>query len=333
MVEEAAQGSLTEPNSAAILDKVVVFGGRTYTIHSRHWYDDGSFGFLVESTAFLVHRSFLASRSSVMADMFGLPQRPSSQVTEAPDSAVETINGIPFVVLQDKCNDFANVLNIIYTDITMAGERRDLDATALMGIVQFANKYLFDKVKEWGVSQILSSHALLVIEDESLRSSLQKGNYSHPKFCVQVIEFARECQLPQFLPLAFYGLATTDWDQKPREDFTAMNQLSEEDRWRIQEGKSALFKALVRQAYSMPENGCTGERCSDADCRKGLPSLWIDPPLRWMELQLHPIEEIEFRLELTYFLCGICDTSLRTRNKTLRDDLLRRLTNFFHIND
>ncbi|KAG8930499.1 hypothetical protein FRC00_001106 [Tulasnella sp. 408] len=257
MVKEVAHGSQPEPNSAAILDKAVVFGGRTYTMHSRHWYDDGNFGFLVERTAFLVHRSFLASRSSVMADMFGLPQRASSQVT---DSAVETINGIAFVVLQDKSNDFANVLDIIYTDITMADERRDLDVTALMGIVQFANKYLFDKVKEWGVSQILSSHALLVVEDKTLGSSLQKGDYSHPKFCVQVIQFAREFQLPQFLPLAFYGLATTDWDQKPREDFTAMDQLSEGDRWRIQEGRSALFKALVRQAYNMPENGCTGER-------------------------------------------------------------------------
>ncbi|KAG9043288.1 hypothetical protein FS837_009774 [Tulasnella sp. UAMH 9824] len=210
MVEEATLALSIQPNAVAILDKAVVFGGHTYTMHSQHWYDDGNFGFLVENTAFLLHRSFLARRSSVMADMFGLPQRASSQVTEA----METINDIPFVVLQDKANDFANVLDIIYTDITMAGERSDLDAATLLGIVQFANKYLFDKVKEWGVSQILSSRSLLVVETEELRSSLRDGSYSHPNFCVQVIQFARECSLPQFLPLAFYALATTDWRGK-----------------------------------------------------------------------------------------------------------------------
>ncbi|KAG9024889.1 hypothetical protein FS837_005155 [Tulasnella sp. UAMH 9824] len=330
MVEEAARAPQSEPNS--MLDKAVVFDGRTYAMHPRHWYEDGSFGFIVESTAFLLHRSLLARKSSVMADMFSLPQSASSPA-EASDHLLETINGIPFIVLHDKAEDFSNVLDIIYANIILPDDRSDLGATALMGIIQFANKYLFDKVKEWGVSRILSSHALLVVEHKELRSSLQDGSYSSPKFCVQVIQFARECSLPQFLPLAFYALATVNWDQKSRDDFFAMDQLSDGDRWRIQEGRSALLKAVVRQAYNMPENGCTRERCAQTDCLKGLPDLWIDPPLRWMELQLHPLEEIEFRLSLTYTLCSVCYLSLRNRTQALRDDLVRRLAEFFQIND
>lgn len=199
MVEETSRAPSNELDPAAILDKAVVFGEHTYTMHPRHWYDDGSFGFLVESTAFLLHRSLLARKSSVMADMFGVPQR-SSPPPEASNHRLETTNGIPFIVLHDRANDFANVLDIIYTDITMNDERSDLDAAALMGIVRFANKYLFDKVKEWGVSQILSSQSLLVVEDDELSFPLRDGDYSQPKFCVQVIQFARECSHSHFTP-------------------------------------------------------------------------------------------------------------------------------------
>ncbi|KAG8923131.1 hypothetical protein FRC00_006577 [Tulasnella sp. 408] len=325
--------SSPELTSAAILDNAVVLDGRTYAMHSQHWYDDGNFGFLVESAAFLLHRSFLARRSPVMADMFGLPQRSPSQSPEAPNRPLDTINGIPFVVLHDKAEDFINILDIIYADITMAGEQSDLGATALMGIIRFANKYLFDKVKEWGVSQTISSRSLLVVEHESLRPSLQDGSYSDPEFCVGVIQFARECNLPQFLPLAFYALASTDWSQKSSEDFHSLSKLSPMDLWRIQEGKLKLTKALLEKAYKMPENGCMGERCEKDSCRRSLPAVWIDPTLRWMQLQLHPLEELEFRLTQEYgLLCDVCKEDLLNRTKTLRDDLVCRLVpEFFHI--
>ncbi|KIO25660.1 hypothetical protein M407DRAFT_8308 [Tulasnella calospora MUT 4182] len=330
MVEEAARALPQEPNSAAILEKAVVFGGRTYTIHSRHWYDDGSFGFLVESTAFLLHRSLLARKSLVMADMFGLPQRSSSSPGTS-DHTPETINGIPFVILHDKADDFTHALDIIYTGVSMTGPI-EIGTTALMGLIQFANKYLFDKVKEWAVSRILSSHLLLVVGDAPCTSSLQDALYYDPKFCVRVILFARECQLPQFLPFAFYALATTDWSQKSPEDFLSIDQISPEDRWRIQEGRLKLTKSLLDRAYEMPENGCTGEPCRDMTCRKGSFSMWIDPTARWRELHLHPLEELEFRLPLEYgVLCEICRTDVVAGTRALQDHLVSHLTKFFHL--
>ncbi|KAG8909478.1 hypothetical protein FRC01_006908, partial [Tulasnella sp. 417] len=267
MTEETVNAPPHNPSTAAILDNTEVFGGGTYTKHSQHWYDDGSFGFLVESTAFLLHRTLMARRSSMMADMFGLPQRSASS-PEAPDHKLETINGIPFVVLHDKAEDFVHVLDIIYTDIS-ASKNSDLGATALMGVIRLAHKYLFDTVKEWALSQILSSNLLPVVGDNPRASFLCGTQYSDPRFCVRIIQFAREIQLPQFLPLAFYALATADWNKGSWEDFIAVDsQLSPEDRWRIQEGRLALTKALLEQAYKMPENGCTGERCSDEMCHR-----------------------------------------------------------------
>ncbi|KAG8951691.1 hypothetical protein FRC04_005712 [Tulasnella sp. 424] len=320
----------------SLIDDTVVLDGRTYARHPRHWYDDGSFGFLIEKTAFLPHRSLLAKRSSAMADLFSLPQYPRSEVSEVSDDMDHkpgNISGIPFVVLQDKAEDFANVLDIIYTDITMASEKCHLDLAALMGVIRLSNKYLFDKVKEWGVSQVLSSQLLPVVEDESLRPHLPEGLYSDPRFCVQVVQFSRECHLPQFLPVAFYALATTDWSRKSSEDFFSIDKLSAEDRWRIQEGRLALTKSLLDKAYKMPENGCTGERCADdPNCRKGLPGLWHKPTKRWRELQLHPLEELELGLPPEYVvLCEACRTSLQPGTKALRDDLVSHLPEFFRL--
>ncbi|KAG9024890.1 hypothetical protein FS837_005156 [Tulasnella sp. UAMH 9824] len=80
---------------------------RSYTRHSKHWYEDGNFGFLVEEIAFLVHRSVLSRRSSFMADLFSLPQRAPSE----PDGNLNTvdsslvIDGAPYVILRDKAED------------------------------------------------------------------------------------------------------------------------------------------------------------------------------------------------------------------------------------
>lgn len=124
----------------------------------------------------------------------------------------------------------------------------------------------------------------------------------------------------------------TDWSQKSSEDVFLLNKLSPDDQWRIQDGKSKLTKALLKQSYNMPENGCTGERCQETDCSRGSPIVWIDPTEHWMELQLHPLEELEFRLGLKYDrLCAVCKRNLRNRTETLLHDLLSSWPESFRL--
>ncbi|KAG9019738.1 hypothetical protein FRB90_009608 [Tulasnella sp. 427] len=314
------QTSSPQPGSPILSERTVLVNGAVYTKDSRHWYEDGNFGFLVENAAYLLHRSFLARRSAVMADLFTLPQ--ASSETVLGDLFDDRINiaGTPFIMLHDKAEDFSNILDIIYTDVAWGGEECHLDANALLGVVQISNKYLFDQIKDWAVSRLSSLQHLLVIEDNPLMPFVRDGFYSNSQGCVRIIQISRECQLPQFLPLAFYALATMDWTQKPQEEYFVLNQLSSDDVWRIQSGRLELTKFLINLAYSRPENGCTNTRCNVKHCAKGTPIVWVDPTERWRELQLHPLEELEFRLPLELpFIKDMTSSPLQSGSTTLSE--------------
>lgn len=271
-----------------------------------------------------------------MADLFSLPQ---SSLSER-DGNVHTvdssliIDGVPYVVLHDKAEDFANVLNIIYPDSVPTQTDNGPGVISTLGVVRFSRKYLFDDIKEWGILK-LKSDPVLVPDKDGLMTALQAGLYSDPDLCTKVILLSRECDLPQFLPLAFYSLATNDWDNTSlSKNPLCLDRLAEEDRRRVQEGRVALTKAVIQRAHSMPENACTAQRCprGRSDCRQGLPTLWLDPAARWTELILHPLEELGFRLtQSSGVLCTLCLSDLHRATRDFRDDLVVRMEEFFRL--
>ncbi|KAG9035008.1 hypothetical protein FS837_002071, partial [Tulasnella sp. UAMH 9824] len=202
-----------------------------------------------------------------MADLLSLPQ-PSVPLNAPNDGTLGDIvfNGVPFVVLHDKALDFANVLDFIYPKTLPLARTTHLDADDLMGIVRFAGKYLIDDLKDWAVMELSDNH-LILPQDPSSKYYLDR-HYSNPSFCVAVIQFARECSLPGFLPFAFYALATEDWDRRPMEDILCLDQLSLEDRHRIQCGRIALTRAVIEKGCERPEYGISREFCPNAGCRK-----------------------------------------------------------------
>ncbi|KAG8930498.1 hypothetical protein FRC00_001105 [Tulasnella sp. 408] len=317
-------------------NRSVFVNNRSYTKHLKHWYEDGNFGFLVEEMAYLVHRSVLSRRSSLMADLFSLPQSPPSERhgnVHTVDSSL-VVDGVPYVVLHDKAEDFANVLNIIYPDSVPTQSDNGPGVIRILGVVRFSRKYLFDDIKEWGISK-LKSDLVLVPDKDGLTAALREGLYSDPDLCTKVILLSRECDLPQFLPLAFYSLATTDWGNTSLSiNPLCLDQLAEEDRRRVQEGRLALTRAVVRRAHGMPENACTTQRCPGgrSGCQQGLPTLWLDPAARWTELILHPLEELGFRLtQSSNVLCDLCLSDLHKTTSDFRDDLVERLREFFRL--
>lgn len=271
-----------------------------------------------------------------MADLFSIPQNPSPEcdgTANNPNSTLK-VDGIPFVTLEDKADDFANILNFIYPNTVSAHTNYDQNVISLLGVVRIAGKYMFDDIQEWGDAQLLSNPVLLPDKD-GLKTALQEGLYSHPDHCVKVILLSRECDLPQLLPLAFYALAMMEWGNTSLpNDPLCLDQLADEDRRRIQEGRISLTKAIVEGACSMPENLCTGKRCPQGiqNCRQGLPTVWLDPTARWKELVLHPLEELGFRLtESSGVLCATCLGNLHGTTRGFRDDLLERMADFFRL--
>lgn len=308
----------------------VTIDGKPYTRHDRHWYEDGSFGFLVEGTAFFLHRSLLSRRSSVMADLFVIPQSLPLSSQDPPDHKNPVFNGISFITLHDKADDFASLMDLVYP-ATISNKAKDSwDASQIMQVVSLADKYIFEDIKEWAVGELESKH-LLVGEGDLPLAALQSGRYSDPKFCIQVVQFARKCALPQFILFAFYSLATTDWTQRLSGEPLLLDDLSPQDRCHIQEGKIALIKAVLKRAYIMPENGNSGARCSTRDHARDS-GIWIDPPGRWTELLLHPLEELHFRTTIPYpTLCEPCHVDLLQRTREFRDDLVGHLKEYFRL--
>lgn len=213
----------------------VVIKGQRYWKHDDHWYEDGNMAFLVETMAFRLHGSVLSRRSPVMANLLSLPLPAPPYPFDESDNSDAIIDGVPLVVLHYKVRDFAHVLDFIYPNSLPAARTGHLDVHDLMGMMRLAGKYLIEDLLEWAVSK-LGKEFLLLPETRSFKEALEDfERYRDPHFCVQIIQFSRECSLPQFLPLAFYALATTDWDMFPGAA-TCLEELSSEDQCRIHEG-------------------------------------------------------------------------------------------------
>lgn len=304
----------------------LTINGKPYKKHGQHWYEEGNVGFLIGSTAFRLHRSILSRRSPVISDLLLTPQPllPIIENTNPNDNII----GVLFVELHDRVEDFAHVLDFIYPNSLPAAQTEHLGVKDLMGVVGFTRKYRIDDLKEWAVSKLGADH-LLPSPDSSVKVILGKKTlYGDPKFCVELIQFSRECLLPQFLPLACYALATTGWDLIPG-DATCLDQLSPEDRNRIHEGRLAVNKAVLEKVSKSPEKIPRRENCAQDDCR---PMVWSNSGARIKGLMLHPLQELETRLTFSFaVLCADCVVNVLAQTRTFRDDLMGSLTEFFKL--
>ncbi|KAG8892578.1 hypothetical protein FRC01_014079, partial [Tulasnella sp. 417] len=154
---------------------------------------------------------------------------------------------VPFFKLNDLVKDFAHVLDFIYPDSLPDSRRAELNMFDLMGIAEIADKYLILDLKGWAVERLQELH-LAVVQDEWVGYTLERNYASDPETCVRIISLSRRCNTPQFLPLAFYALATMDWDGKPGAA-ACLDLLPSEDRVRIQEGQRALTKLVLDEAW------------------------------------------------------------------------------------
>ncbi len=71
------------------------------------WFDDGSVVLQVENTQFRVHRSILASHSTVFKDLFQVPQPESDKS--------DWVDGCPIVCMSgDTAEDWVHILTVMY---------------------------------------------------------------------------------------------------------------------------------------------------------------------------------------------------------------------------
>ncbi|KIO25652.1 hypothetical protein M407DRAFT_236821 [Tulasnella calospora MUT 4182] len=335
--KEQIQGENADYSGFGIDTKIII-AGQEYFKHRVHWYEDGNLGFLVEDTAFFIHRGVISRKSAVIKTLINSSPTTHLDNIIPPYEQLHSsfTKGLPFIKLgsEDRAIDFARVLDFVYPEVLCSTPAPELTTAEVMGLVRFANKYLIREVKAWAVSTLESTH-LVVVEDEWVTGALEKRYLQNPGFCVDIIQLSMECQLPQFLPLAFYALATMEWSVQPQAAVLSLDRLSPADRWRVLQGRGALAEAVKEMGSDAYGSIPTEKQCpEDAQtCYEVWSEVASNPHHWWANLLLHPLEELELLLVKaeSESMCEMCYTELQTETRGFRDELMGRLTEFFRL--
>ncbi|KAH9019982.1 hypothetical protein EDB85DRAFT_2153370 [Lactarius pseudohatsudake] len=225
--------------------------------HVDLWFSDGSVVLQAESTLFRVHKSQLARRSVVFSDMFTLPQ--PVVTTSHATFAEESHEGCPVVRLHDSERDVANLLLALYDGPTFGDNDPD-DFAIVSGILRLSTKYAMDSLRSKAIVHLniawpTSLKGWDLREDKAhacdLASSTEHASlYPSP---IDIINLARETNVPSLLPAAFYDISRYTFSQifEPMDDelsrfrgAAAGGTLSSEDMRRLALGKEASAHAV-----------------------------------------------------------------------------------------
>jgi len=168
-----------------------------------------------------------------------------------PDEA-EKYKGVPLVHLPDDAADIAALLNFLYHPATLVFKKYHPDLPLIIaGPLRIAKKYLIDSLVHRFQQQFLEDWPKTAFEWETLEGEIDThkrllgcdfygsmdiidDSFPEP---ASAIKFAREFDLPQILPAAFYHLArietTRDWDVLRVEIGRSLDRVLRSARWNL----------------------------------------------------------------------------------------------------
>ncbi|KAG8983107.1 hypothetical protein FRB94_009196 [Tulasnella sp. JGI-2019a] len=324
------------------------------TAHHTHYYADGTFCFIVQTTIFRIYQGLLTRRSEVMKDLFSIPQQsPDCSRSSSPSDINRppaydrcsnqqqqlTVEGVPAVILDDRADDFANLLDIIMpgriSSLPPSTPRYTFDQLA--GIVRLCDKYAIDDIRDWALSWI--DDILPSSIDDIARITVYWGDAC---LIARVITFSRTTNLLKYLPLALYTLALHQWtDNESAALLYVQDALSIEDQQRVQTGRLYIQQLLLEKAPTLPDLGLSRRTpCIDFYSRgsKSVPcgihqqDGWVGPMELIGALLRGPLEVLNDRVEHPpRDLCNRCTLKYIHASSLLREEVYRRLPEFFQL--
>ncbi|KIO18636.1 hypothetical protein M407DRAFT_11776 [Tulasnella calospora MUT 4182] len=311
----------------------------TYTRHRTHWYTDGNLVILVDKVAFRVFQSFLTRRSTVLELLLTRPAQPEDLASRySSRRSQETVyDGASVIRLDDSAGDVGLLLDVILPQsYTTSPISPRTGCFRLLGLAQIAQKY--------AVSDVLSQ--VLAVLEEVLPTVQRPHRVKSPVEAAIIIHWARNCNFHQFLPMAFYYLATGEW-QDNAVGSRAMASLSTRDQLRAQQGLTRLQAIVIRLAMPRWENHLIGESKPKKGCPDGRYTCWMgyggkvwpsgDNEARWTNLLVHPLEELRMRVDhevaALHHLCDSCRDEFTSFNRLMIGDIVQELGSLFTFED
>ena len=278
-----------------------------------------------------------------MHDMFSMSHPSESTGTLIPVESTndqEYIDGVPAVHVSDTPEDFAAFLDMLLPPVVHPHPAPSPSFNFICGVLRMAHKYLIEDLKNWAVSLLQSRYPLQI---EGIRVDRDLSVFKDPDVAAQLIVIARLVDLPYFLPMAFYALATHDWLANPHKQQqceTIISQLSSSDQSRIITGRAALQKEITTRAFERSDWRGLGEECRNKAnegfwCAMGRKTdVWKNPAKRFSFFMLQPLEELTSTIMHAGgipALCQGCNQSVGAMAIKMRVELFELLPEMFDL--
>ncbi|TFY54803.1 hypothetical protein EVG20_g9560 [Dentipellis fragilis] len=339
--------------------------GDTIKHHKNLYFDDGNVALVAttrgtggepdEHLVFRLHQSILAKHSPVFKDMFGFPAAPGAELYE----------GVPLVRMTDSASDLESLLGVFYCEPVFSLKAFDPNTPLrVKSLLILADKYDVQHLRELIVNRLEDDWPQSLFEWDSLEAEVSSkveactlhdisatdvdDDYPEPGSAIQL---ARQCNIPNILPAAFYHLSRIsidfDWDHlrtaegsAPEAWYTGgsrsarWNCLSKEDFICLLQGRARLAEYVedtlcLQSAY--PKAHAGGD-CSEADwstfwhqfrkeCKQDLDILAV--------LRLY--SELFNDVTAWKGLCISCRAKISSQATTARQEIWRQIPTFFKL--
>ncbi|KAF8987513.1 hypothetical protein BDQ17DRAFT_1393521 [Cyathus striatus] len=281
--------------------------------HPEFYFHDGSVVILClkELVSFRVHQSVLSRLSSFFAGMFDLPQPPNP----------ELIDGCPIIKLEDTLQDIEDTLRAIYDPLFFDTIQPDTELGALIdaisGILRISTKYDMQSFRKKCMSIIKEKFPSTLEGCDRLIIASRKYE---PRSFVKLIPLARETELLEVLPWAYY-LCTQMETKKLMDD----DILSWKDKALCLAGREILFNYQTTETHPFHFEFIRSPQCaSRCEFRSSLTRHDIDI----FRQSPHPLDYYNFS-EL--HVCSRCATHAEQQMRTGRVKLWEDLPNIFRL--
>ncbi|KAG8847867.1 hypothetical protein FRB96_001382 [Tulasnella sp. 330] len=153
-----------------------------------------------DGVLFRVLKSQLVKQSTVFEDMFSLPQPPE----EHAEGDVEMYDDCQVLRLDDSIFDLRSTFDLIWNI-----PPTEPSPQTLLGILRASTKYAFLNARKWSIFQL---EKLFPPKSTELYNPSHFWSLRQNQAAIELVIASNACDTPQFLPYAFYSLATEDWE-------------------------------------------------------------------------------------------------------------------------